>query len=277
MLGVKTIACLLLLLSIALPAADHEILLGQAASDPSQVLPALIAGSAALPDLAGAEAVALADRLAPLAARVFRSPERLGGEARLSVREHVVAAGESPGRIMKRYAISDAALKLLNPSYDDRRLGAGQRLKVVDLSAVDLVVLVQRSAYRCWVLGRFPAVEGLVVVATFPVGVGASHSPTPLGTSRIGTKARDMEWTNPDTGEVIPPGDPRNILGGYWMAVDPGPDGTFKGIGFHGYTGAPSDDWLGKQDSHGCLRLLQPDIHALYAWVPTGTKVIIRE
>jgi len=264
-------------LGVVLPAADHEILLERAASDDAHVVPALIVGSAALPALNGAEAVALADDLGELARRVFASPERFGSDQRLAVREHVVASGEIPSRIMKRYALSDPALKLLNPDYDDRRLGVGQRLKVVDCSGVDLVVLVQRSAYRCWVLGRFPAVEHLVLVATYPVGVGAEHSPTPLGTSRIGTKARDMEWTHPDTGEVIPPGDPRNILGGYWMAVEPGADGTFKGIGFHGYTGAPSDDWLGKQDSHGCLRLLQPDIHALYAWVPKGTKVIIRE
>ncbi|MDA3962828.1 MAG: L,D-transpeptidase family protein [Planctomycetota bacterium] len=272
----------LLILSIAasLCAASYDDLIDAAGSDPAQVVPALIAGSQALGGLEGAAAVRLADRLEPLARRVFRSNEAIPGAASLGVREHLVASGESPRAIMKRYAISDSALKLLNPSYDDRRLGAGARLKVVDFSTLRLALVVARSSYRSVLLAKpsgADAPAGPVVIAAWKVGVGAADSPTPLGASTIKLKARNPEWTHPDTGEVIAPDDPRNILGGYWVAVDPGADGTFKGIGFHGYTGAPSDHWLEQDGSHGCLRMLQDDIHALYALVPVGTRVVVRD
>ena len=43
----------------------------------------------------------------------------------------------------------------------------------------------------------------------------------------------DPQWKDPVSGQVFAPHDPGNLLGGYWMALDPEGLGE-DGIGFHG-------------------------------------------
>jgi len=259
-----------LMLACTMPAVEVDALIHAAADDPQEVVPAIVAGGAAA--AAGKLDAEQTAALAELGRRVFLSPERVPGMQRLGVRIHTVASGESPRRILDRYAMSNALMQRLNPDYDDRRLGAGAQLKVVDLTALSVVVAVDRETFRLVILGRAAGLAAPVVVADMPVGIGKAGRETPAGRARIGVKALDPEWTHPDTKEGIPPGDPRNVLGGYWIALD-GPG--FDGIGLHGYTGAPSDDWLRKAGSRGCLRMLQEDVDAVYDLVPEGTVVLI--
>jgi lipoprotein-anchoring transpeptidase ErfK/SrfK len=63
------------------------------------------------------------------------------------------------------------------------------------------------------------------------------------------------------------------VLGGYWIALDPEGLGGRRGIGIHGYTGAPSDDWLSKPGSHGCIRMLQRDVDRVFHLATEGTVV----
>ena len=46
--------------------------------------------------------------------------------AKLAVGTHVVQPGEYPSTIIRRYGMSNEWLQLLNPDYEDTRLGAGQ-------------------------------------------------------------------------------------------------------------------------------------------------------
>jgi lipoprotein-anchoring transpeptidase ErfK/SrfK len=84
------------------------------------------------------------------------------------------------------------------------------------------------------------------------------------------------QWTDPVTKETFAPSDPGNVLGGYWIALDASGLGR-NGIGFHGYTGAPAQDWIAKPASHGCVRMLQRDIDRLYHLALEGTPVTIAE
>ena len=108
-------------------------------------------------------------------------------------------------------------------------------------------------------------------------GLGRDSSPTPLGATTVRQCARNPEWRNPDTGKILKPDDPENILGGYWIGFEPRADKQFKGIGIHGFTGADPEQWLEKNGSHGCVRLVQEDIALVFALVRPGITVTIRE
>lgn len=245
-----------------------------ATADPALVVPALEAVAQVLPTLAPADANRLGDAAMPLLQRAYASNESLPGMERLGLSIHEVQPGELPGRILKRYGMGNALMKLLNPAYDDRRLGAGQRLKVIDLNSGRLTILVQRGATRTSLLWRRAEGQPNHLLAHMPCGVGLADRPTPTGSTTLASVVLDPEWTHPDTREVIPAGDTRNVLGGYWLGLSAG-DGTFASIGFHGYTGAPAEDWINQPGSRGCIRLLQPDIAKLYAYARRGVRVVI--
>jgi len=251
-------------------------LIADASEREELVVPALLVASERLATIGddAQAAVALADRLAPLARRAFASGERLPRMRELGLRMHRVAAGEGPKQIRQRYHMREPLLRLLNPSYDDRQLRPGQELKVWDRRGLRQRLLIRRGRYRALLIAEIPS-GGVVLVHAAPVGIGSPDRPTPLGRSTVRVMVRNPEWTHPDTGEVIAPDDPRNVLGGYWIGLQPGEDQHFDGIGLHGYTGAPSSDWLQKAGSRGCLRLLQSDIHALFCLLQRGQEVWI--
>jgi L,D-transpeptidase ErfK/SrfK len=117
------------------------------------------------------------------------------------------------------------------------------------------------------------------VVWTFAISIGKMDWNTPLGTTRIVSKAKDAPWIPPKSvreehakrGEVLPavvPGGPDNPMGRYKMALGI-PGGAYL---IHG-TNRPAG--IGMQVTHGCMRLYPEDIEALYGMVPVGTPVTI--
>jgi L,D-transpeptidase ErfK/SrfK len=119
----------------------------------------------------------------------------------------------------------------------------------------------------------FFAVENTRYVNTFPVGIGRQGVNTPTGTFKITAKLKDPVWSVPETirkedPELPPfvlPG-PDNPLGGYWLQL------SVNGYGIHG-TNRPYG--IGREVSHGCIRLYPEDIKTLFNLVKQGTKVII--
>jgi lipoprotein-anchoring transpeptidase ErfK/SrfK len=220
------------------------------------------------------EARLLADTLEPYARRVFFSPERLPGMQKLGVLTHVVRAGEVPERIAKKYRIGADLLPYLNKDFDPRKIKEGEELKVLDFTGGQLEIDVEKSQFR---LGAWRKLENgsRALVLYAPVGLGAAESPTPEGRTTITLRVRNPEWTDPVSKEVYKPGDPRNVLGGYWIALDPAGIGK-SGIGFHGFTGEPAANWIEQPESHGCVRMLQGDVDRLYGLALEGTSVRIR-
>ncbi|WP_249862885.1 L,D-transpeptidase [Paenibacillus konkukensis] len=90
------------------------------------------------------------------------------------------------------------------------------------------------------------------VVREFPIGIGKELTQTPEGTYSIVNKAPN-------------PGGP---FGVFWMGL------SRPHYGIHG-TNDPSS--IGKQSSHGCIRMYNEDVLALAALVPIGTRVTIRQ
>jgi L,D-transpeptidase ErfK/SrfK len=117
------------------------------------------------------------------------------------------------------------------------------------------------------------------VVWTFPISIGKMDWNTPLGTSRIVSKAKDAPWIPPKSvreehakrGEPLPavvPGGPDNPMGRYKMALGI-PGGAYF---IHG-TNRPAG--IGMQVTHGCMRLYPEDIERLFGMVPVNTPVTI--
>jgi hypothetical protein len=218
-------------------------------------------------------AVLLADTLEPWCRRVYFSPEVIPGAEQLGITTHVVQKGELPSKIAGAHRIGAGMLAYLNAGFDERRLRVGQKLKLIDLSDRSLRIEVRRDLFRMFVWRKAQS-GGEILMATMSVGLGAQASPTPAGATKIEKRVLNPVWTHPETKKVIQPTDPENILGGYWIALSP--DGIGKnGIGFHGYTGEPSANWIQKPASHGCVRMLQPDIDRVFHLALEGTSVAL--
>lgn len=254
-------------------AADWAQRLSEALDKREAVVPFLLDVGPALERMEPKERQLLGDSLEPLLQRVYFTPERFPGDERLGIATHVVKKGDTGGRIGAQHRFGHALLAKWNAKYDERRLAIGQKLKVLHFERDELQLVVERGVYRlsAW-HGAADARTPLLYTA---VGVGASDSPTPAGTTRVVERVKNPSWTHPETKVTYAHGDPRNILGGYWVELDAKPLGR-GGIGLHGYTGAPTKDWLEQKGSHGCVRLRQYDCERVYDLALEGTSVVLR-
>ncbi|WP_416668425.1 L,D-transpeptidase [Egbenema bharatensis] len=110
--------------------------------------------------------------------------------------------------------------------------------------------------------------EGETLKNSYPVAIGRPGWETPTGSYEVIGMLQDPGWTNPFTGEVVPPG-PYNPLGERWIAF--WTDGR-NYIGFHG---TPNPESVGQAASHGCVRMFNHDIRELYEIVSMGTTVVV--
>lgn len=106
------------------------------------------------------------------------------------------------------------------------------------------------------------------VLISYPVAIGRTGWETPTGQYQVIQKISDPIWQHPFTAEVIPPG-PENPLGARWIGF--WTDGT-NYIGFHG---TPNEETVGQAISHGCVRMFNQDVLALFEKVKLGTLVIV--
>ncbi len=111
--------------------------------------------------------------------------------------------------------------------------------------------------------------DGDKVVASFRVAVGKKGWETPTGNFQVIKKLRNPAWKNPWKGNINPPG-PDSVLGERWIGF--WTDGK-ETIGFHG---TPGVHLLGQAVSHGCVRMRNADIRAMYDLVEIGTPVIVQ-
>lgn len=108
---------------------------------------------------------------------------------------------------------------------------------------------------------KLAVMEADRVVKIFPVAVGAPKSPSPTGSFEIVNQIPDPTWYS--KGKIVGPG-PGNPLGTRWMGL------SAKGYGLHG-TNAPRS--IGRNASHGCIRLRNSDAEALFELVAVGDRV----
>ena len=107
------------------------------------------------------------------------------------------------------------------------------------------------------------------LMASYRVAVGQPGWETPVGSFRIRQMVKNPVWQHPITDEIFPPGD-LNPLGVRWIGFTA--DEHMK-LGFHGTTGESA---IGQAVSHGCLRMKNRDVTALFSQVSIGTIVTVR-
>jgi L,D-transpeptidase ErfK/SrfK len=99
------------------------------------------------------------------------------------------------------------------------------------------------------------------VVKIYPTAVGATVSPSPDGSFTIVNHIADPTWYT--KGRIVPPGK-ANPLGTRWLGL------SVKGYGIHG-TNVPSS--IGRNASHGCIRMRNHDVEELFDLVAVGDAV----
>ena len=106
------------------------------------------------------------------------------------------------------------------------------------------------------------------LVKKFRCATGKASTPTPQRKTTIVNKIKNRPFYK--TG--IPGGDPRNPLGKRWMGLNiDGTQGSTYGI--HGNNNEKS---IGKNVSHGCIRMHNSEVEWLFDQVPLGTVVLIK-
>jgi len=129
------------------------------------------------------------------------------------------------------------------------------------------ILMLNRSAFQLTLY------KNLKPAKTYSVAIGQVGLETPAGLYHIQNKAVNPAWTMPnsdwvapaDRGRVVPGGIPENPLKARWM-------GIFDGAGIHGTDATGS---IGTAASHGCIRMLIPDVIELYDQVPVGAPIYI--
>ena len=105
------------------------------------------------------------------------------------------------------------------------------------------------------------------------IAIGDVEDQTPVGEFRVGNKRLDPYWyvpdsireENPNLPSVVPPG-PENPLGDRWLTLG------HSSYGIHGTNNVWS---IGRLSTHGCIRLYNEDMRALYERTKVGARVRI--
>lgn len=104
------------------------------------------------------------------------------------------------------------------------------------------------------------------VKTSFRIAVGRAGWETPTGRYEVISMVEHPTWQHPFTGEIVPPGN-GNPLGVRWIGFWTDGKNT---IGFHG---TPNEETIGRAASHGCIRMYNDDVVALFEMVQVGTPV----
>jgi hypothetical protein len=185
---------------------------------------------------------------------------------------YTVRPGDRLGKIAVAYSTTWQLLSRIN-NLDPRSLRAGATIKIV---RGPFFAVVNKKAYTMDLyLGALPGDRASMYVKTVQVGLGRDDS-TPTGTWAIanGAKLRHPTYYPPEGGAPIEADDPKNPLGGYWIALT-GASGAAVGKTSYGIHGTIDPDSIGKQASMGCIRLGADDIALVFDLMVEGKSVVV--
>ena len=137
-------------------------------------------------------------------------------------------------------------------------------------------IVLNLAEYRMYYFPPPPRGEPANVM-TYPISIGRMDWETPIGTTRVISKARNPSWYPPQSVRdehaadgnplptVVPPG-PGNPLGDFAMRL------ALPGYLIHG-TNRPAG--VGMRVTHGCVRMFPEDIEYLFEQIGLDTEVRI--
>jgi L,D-transpeptidase ErfK/SrfK len=186
------------------------------------------------------------------------------------VREYVVHPGEGLNEIARKFNLGYTALAAANPGVDQFAPGVGRKLIIPSLyvlpDAPRQGIVINLAQYR---LFYFP--PGGDRVETFPVGLGQIGKTTPLGVTRVVRKEANPTWYPPPSIRAERPGIPAAIPAGRDNPL--GDHAMYLGWPRYLIHGTNKPDGVGRNVSHGCIRMYPEDIERLFGKVSAGVPV----
>lgn len=185
---------------------------------------------------------------------------------------YTVQNGDRPGKIATASAVTWEFLGRINTISDARRLRVGQTIKTVK---GPFHAVVSKSKFTMDLYFGSPGERGSMYVRTFPVGLG-KHGSTPTGTWMLAPqgKLKNPKWWGTADEPAREAGDPLNPIGKFWMGLN-GTDGDAVGKEGFGIHGTIDPDSMGKEMSHGCIRLTNENVERVYEMLIDGKSTII--
>jgi L,D-transpeptidase ErfK/SrfK len=193
-----------------------------------------------------------------------------GQKAVGELRRYVIRQGDVFPDIARHFDVGYTELVAANPGIDPWSPGVGREIVVPSLhilpDAPRQGLVINLAQWRLFYFS-----PGGDRVGTYPLGLGVIGRTTPLGATRIVSKEANPTWypppsiraERPELPAMVPPG-PTNPLGAYALRLG------WPSYGIHG-TNKP--DAVGRNVSHGCIRLYPEDIQWLFDAVAVGTPV----
>ena len=201
-----------------------------------------------------------------IAKRTRRAPV----DATLKLRKFVpFATRDAPGRRLKRVIATRAIVHALKIHERQPVVLPFEELKpAVTQDMLGNAIVIRRGSNRLlfYHVGSAPK-----LIRSFGIATGRSQYPTPLGEFEVVNKQLHPWWYPPagsdwaKDAKPIPPG-PGNPLGTRWMGL------SAPYVGIHGTPDAAS---IGYSASHGCIRMLIPQVEWLFTQVDVGTSVFV--
>ena len=200
-------------------------------------------------------------------------------------------------KLAEEYHTTPEAIIALNGA--DAMIGAGQTLRLpnvapasrdygnsakgdvvglmnlLNVAAGDIAgtsIVVDKSEGVLKVMG-----DGDKIVAQFPVTMGSSHDPLPIGEWKVTTYAflppfhyqPNLFWDAKDKGaddQMLKPG-PNGPVGVAWLDLNK------EHYGIHG---TPTPETIGRAESHGCIRMTNWDVLRLSQMLKPGFKAVFQ-
>jgi len=176
---------------------------------------------------------------------------------------HVIKSGDLLSKIAARYNCPAELIQRANGIANPDLIRPGNTVYLLDHPKFVIEISKNRNDLVLTLDGKF--------FKRYNVGTGI-YGKTPEGSFVISDKIPEPPWWRPDGG-VIPFGDPENILGTRWLALQAsGSTPPVSGYGIHG-TWDPKS--IGSQSSAGCVRMLNEEVEELFMLIPRGTRVVI--
>jgi L,D-transpeptidase catalytic domain/Putative peptidoglycan binding domain len=205
-------------------------------------------------------------RLARYLATVAKKTDREPVDAALTLRKFVpVARPSKPGRRLMQVVAAQRLTLAIRKHERTFPLPYQELRPAVTEKDMGKVIVIKRDSRTLLFF------NGTTLKRSFRIATGQSSYPTPIGNFEIVNMQRHPWWYPPAGSDwaadarPIPPG-PGNPLGTRWMGI------SSPYVGIHGTPDAAS---IGYSASHGCIRMLIPQVEWLFERVDVGTPVFI--